>query len=94
MGVKLHNIGKRSIEYGKGHYFKSGARLEFPEDEAAKLQRLYPEEIQSLEDVMAAFEQSPSMPAEEPIAPEPEAPAPAPEPERPGRGKGNDKPAV
>lgn len=85
MSVKLHNIGQSSIEYSPGHYFKPNQKLEFSEEVGAKLQKLYPEKVHSLEDVMKAFE---AAPAEE--EPEPKKPA---VPQKSG-GKGDDKPAV
>lgn len=65
MSVKLHNNSQRTIEYGKGNYFKPNQKLEFPDDVAAKLQRLYPSELQSLESVMKAFNEAPAAQSED-----------------------------
>ncbi|WP_299074741.1 HeH/LEM domain-containing protein [uncultured Paraglaciecola sp.] len=54
MAVKLHNKGKRTIEY-KGNNFDAGSTANFTEDAAKYLRKLYPNEVVDVNDVIKDF---------------------------------------
>lgn len=51
---KLRNIGQRTIEIG-GHLFRPNTTVEFPVDVAARLMRLYGDEVQDFEAQVESF---------------------------------------
>lgn len=68
--VKLFNKGQRDIQ-GAGFVFKPQTALEFDAETAAKLKRLFPNELLSLDDVQKQFAPAiapESVAAETPIA--------------------------
>lgn len=93
MGVKLHNAGKRTIEFAQGKFFRPGQKVEFSEEVAARLQRLYPHEMQSEKSIMEAFQAAPVETYYEDEAPAAPAPKASPAPIKTS-SKGDDKPAV
>lgn len=52
--IKLINRGKRTIIH-KGFHFKPEALVEFPEEDAALIRKLFKDEVQSPEDTAEVF---------------------------------------